>query len=140
MIIFYVSRLGGANADVSYNTAWQGLWLFAEISFGIIVICTLLLPKFLEAKGAKLRGIFSSLTRIFASFGSGGSFSFNMRSSKDKAGSCEATVDSVVMVGSAESETSSTDSDRDIEMYRSSEGVHDPGEYASNAADPSNGF
>ena len=140
MIIFYVSRLGGANADVSYNTAWQGLWLFAEISFGIIVTCTLLLPKFLEAKGAKLRGIFSSLTRPFASFGSSGSFSIHRRSSKDKAGSCEATVDSVVMVGRAGSETSSTNGDRDIEMCPSSEGVHNAVEYPSKAADPSNRF
>nr|AUW31341.1 putative ribosomal protein [Cladonia uncialis subsp. uncialis] len=140
MIMFYVSRVGGANADISYNTAWQGLWAFAEISFGIIVTCTLLLPKFLEAKGAKLRGVFSSLTRPFGSFGSGGSFGILMRSSKDKAGSREATFDRAVMVGRAESETSSTNRDQDIEMYPSYEGVHNPVEYPSKVADPTNRF
>ena len=138
--MFYVSRLGGANADVSYNTAWQGLWAFAEISFGIIVTCTLLLPKFLEAKGAKLRGAFSYLTRPFASFGSGGSFGILMRSSKDNAGSREATFDRIVMVGRAESETSSTNRDQAIETYPSYEGAHNPVEYPSKAADPPNRF
>ena len=138
MIIFYVSRLAGANADVSYNTAWQGLWVFAEISFGIIVTCTLLLPKFLEAKGPKLRGIFWSLTRPFASFGSGGSFGILMQSSKDTAGSREAKLDGVVIVERAESETSSTHRDQDIETYPTYESVHSPVGYPSKAADPPN--
>ena len=140
MIMFYVSQLGGADADVSYNTAWQGLWAFAEITFGIIVTCTLLLPKFLEAKGARMRGILSSLQRPFTSFGSGGSFSILMRSSRDKAGSREATIDRVGMVGRAESETSSTNRGQDTETHPSYEGVCNLVEYPSKVADPPNRF
>jgi hypothetical protein len=87
MIIVYVTRLGGENADVSYNTAWQGLWAFAEISLGIIVTCMFSLPKFIEAKGAKLRGVFSNLARPFTSLTSGGSFGILMQSRKDTTGS-----------------------------------------------------
>ena len=68
MILFYLSRLSGSNADESYNSAWLGLWAFAEISVGISVTGTFLLPKFLEAEGPKLRGIlvqpFTSLRRM----------------------------------------------------------------------------
>lgn len=72
MILFYLSRTSGSNGDVSYNTAWLGLWAFAEISVGVSVTGTFLLPKFLEAEGPRLRGVlrgvlgrpFTSLTRI----------------------------------------------------------------------------
>lgn len=67
MIIVYVNRMGGPSADIAYNTAWQGLWAFAEISFGLTVTGTFLLPKFIEAKGADLRGIFSLIARPFSS-------------------------------------------------------------------------
>ena len=69
MILFYLSRVSGSNADESYNSAWLGLWAFAEISVGVSVTGTFLLPKFLEAEGSKLRGVFgrpfTSLTRVF---------------------------------------------------------------------------
>ena len=68
MILFYLSRMSGSNDDVSYNSAWLGLWAFAEISVGVSVTSTFLLPKFLEAEGSKLRSVlgrpFMSLTRI----------------------------------------------------------------------------
>ncbi|KAL8913226.1 MAG: hypothetical protein Q9171_001940 [Xanthocarpia ochracea] len=67
MIILYVSRQSGAKADVSYNVAWMGLWAYAEIGLGLIVICTLSLPKFVEVKGKKLRLFFSNMTRTFSS-------------------------------------------------------------------------
>ena len=60
--------MSSSNADVSYNSAWLGLWAFAEISVGVSVTGTFLLPKFLEAEGPKLRGVlgrpFTSLTRL----------------------------------------------------------------------------
>lgn len=60
--------MSDSNADVSYNSAWVGLWALAEISVGVSVTGTFLLPKFLEAEGPKLRGVlgrpFTSLTRI----------------------------------------------------------------------------
>ena len=71
MIIIYVTRTGGEEVDETYNTAWEGLWAFAEISFGIIVSCTFLLPKPVEAEGGKLCCIFSSLTRPFTSLTTG---------------------------------------------------------------------
>ena len=136
MIIVYVTRLGGPNADVSYNTAWQGLWAFAEISLGIVVTCTFSLPKFIEAKGSKLRGIFSSLTRPFTSLTSGGSPGISMHSKKDRTASQEVALDRVNMIGHSESDLSFNNRDQDVERYPSYEGVHNPAKYPSvNAAD-----
>ncbi|KAL8749337.1 MAG: hypothetical protein Q9199_007748 [Rusavskia elegans] len=67
MVILYVSRQDGATADISYNVAWMGLWAYAEIGLGIIVICTLSLPKFFEVKGKKVRIFLSGITRPFSS-------------------------------------------------------------------------
>ncbi|KAL8672747.1 MAG: hypothetical protein Q9168_002801 [Polycauliona sp. 1 TL-2023] len=53
MVILYVSRQDGTTADISYNVAWMGLWAYAEIGLGIIVICTFSLPKFIEVKGQR---------------------------------------------------------------------------------------
>ena len=68
MILIYLSRTAGPNADVSYNSAWLGLWALAEISIGVGVTGTFLLPKFLDAEGAKVREILGrpvrSLRRI----------------------------------------------------------------------------
>ena len=68
MIIIYLSRMSGSNGDVSYNSAWLGLWAFAEVSVGVSVTGTFLLPKFLEAEGPRLRGVLgrplTSLQRI----------------------------------------------------------------------------
>lgn len=81
MVILYVSRQSGATADISYNVAWMGLWAYAEIGLGLIVICTLSLPKFIEVKGKKLRIFLSSITRPFSS--STGSWDKLRRSDKD---------------------------------------------------------
>ena len=141
MIILYVTRLGRENADVSYSTAWQGLWAFAEISFGIIVTCTFSLPKFIEAKGTKLRGIFSSLTRPFTSLTSGGSFGILMQSKKDTTASQEVTPDTVNMIGHSESDLPFTNRDEDVERYPSYEGVRNPAKYPSvNATDTPHQF
>ena len=123
MIIFYVTRLGGENADVSYNTAWQGLWAFAEISLGIIVICTFSLPKFIEAKGTQLRGVFLSITRPFTSLTLGGSFSILMQS-KDTSASQEVTLDRVITIGHSESDLPFNNRDHGMETYPSCDGVH----------------
>ena len=124
MIIVYVSRIGGENADVSYNTAWQGLWAFAEISFGIIVTCTFTLPKFFEANGTKLRGVLSSIIRPFTSLTSGGSFG----SKKDTTASRDVELDKINIIGQSESELAFANRDHDIERqpsYENSPGVSD---------------
>lgn len=140
MIIVYVTCLGGQNTNVSYNTAWQGLWAFAEISLRIIVICTFLLPKFIEAKGTKLRGVFSSLTQPFTSLMSR-SFGIPMQSKKDTAASQEVTLDRFTMIAHSESELPFTNRDQDVERYPSYEGVHNPAKYPSvNATDTSHRF
>ncbi|CAL8580356.1 hypothetical protein XPA_006085 [Xanthoria parietina] len=79
MVILYVSRQDGSTADISYNVAWMGLWAYAEIGLGIIVICTLSLPKFIEVKGKKVRIFLSGITRPFSSR-SGGSWDKLQRS------------------------------------------------------------
>lgn len=81
MIILYVLRQSGAKADVSYNVEWMDLWAYAEIGFGLIVICTLSLPKFIEVKGKKLRVFFSSFSRPVPS--RSGSWDRLWRSNKD---------------------------------------------------------
>ena len=63
MIIFFTVRAGRKNADVSYNAFWMCLWSYAEISLGIIVSCTLSLPKFIEAKGKKMLLAVCGVTR-----------------------------------------------------------------------------
>lgn len=67
MIFIYTLRMGGPNGDVSYNTAWQGFWVFAEISLGLIVTCTLTLPRFIEAEGKQLRALISKVSGPFGS-------------------------------------------------------------------------
>ncbi|KAF2464557.1 uncharacterized protein BDR25DRAFT_95504 [Lindgomyces ingoldianus] len=54
-------------SDVSYHIAWMGLWSYAEIALGIIVACTLSLPKLVQAKGWKLPSVFSSFSNPFSS-------------------------------------------------------------------------
>jgi len=65
MIIIHTVRMSGPNADVSYNAAWQGCWAYAEISLGLIVTCTIALPRLIEAKGKRLRAIISSISGPF---------------------------------------------------------------------------
>lgn len=36
--------------DPHYNTEWQRLWMFAEITLGFIVACALSLPELIRAK------------------------------------------------------------------------------------------
>ena len=58
----------GDNQDASYEMAWMGLWSWAEISLGVIVACTLSLPKFVRAKSKEFGSLFSSVARPFNSF------------------------------------------------------------------------
>lgn len=131
MIIIYVTRLGGENADVSYNTAWQGLWAFAEISLGIVVICTFSLPKFIEAKGKMLRGLLSSLTRPFTSLTSGLSLGALTQLKKDTSASREVTLDRVAVTGNSESELPFTNRDYNIDIHPSREGDYNLAKYPS---------
>ncbi|KAF2804430.1 uncharacterized protein BDZ99DRAFT_481249 [Mytilinidion resinicola] len=64
-IIMYLLRMAGANADVSYNIAWLGLWVAAEVSFGLCVISLLSLPKLMEVKG---KHWFALVAKPFSSF------------------------------------------------------------------------
>lgn len=67
MIIYYVLQMSGPEADISYNVAWMGFWIFAEISLGIIVPCTLSIPKFIEAEGQRLRKGLCHIAKPFRS-------------------------------------------------------------------------
>lgn len=104
MIIVYVNHLGRENADVSYNTAWEGLWAFAEIGLGMNVTSIFLLPKFIEAKGTKLRGTLSNLTRSFTSLSSGWSFGILMQPKKHTTDSQATTLDRITIIGNSESD------------------------------------
>lgn len=107
MTIFYVSRIGAKNADMTFNTIGEGLWATAEISFGIIVTCTFSLPKFIEAEGTRLRGVVSSLTRPFTSLTHVVSFGSPTQSNEDKTASPEVTLDRITIIKNSESDISS---------------------------------
>ena len=63
MIMVYVLRAVGGDPDNSYHNLWKGLWVLAEVSIGVSITGTFLLPKFIEAEGPKLRSVFLRLTR-----------------------------------------------------------------------------
>lgn len=136
MVIVYVTRIWGENADISYNVAWEGLWIFAEISFGITAACTFSLPKFIEAKGADIRAVFSRITRPFSSITPRGSFGrLPMQLKRDTMNSEEVTLDTVTMVGNSESEQGSINPDFDVERDASSyESDHQTAKYSSDPA------
>lgn len=123
MIIVYLARTGGENADVSYNAAWLGLWAVAEISFGITVTGTFLLPKFIEAEGTKLRSIFSSLTRSLPSLTSR-RFGSLIQWKKNRIVSQEVALDTITMIGHSESDADSINRDQDVERFPFYEDVH----------------
>ena len=131
MIIVYLERTEGENADVSYNAAWLSLWGVAEISFGITVSGAFLLPKFIEAEGKKLRGLFSSLTRPFTSVTSGVGLGTFMHSKKESISSQEVALDQVTMIGHSESDVGFIGRDHDVERYPSYEGVRNSVKYPS---------
>ena len=74
MIIYYSLQQQGDKADVTYNIGWMAIWAIIEISLGLIVICALILPKFIESKGKKIRVFFISIVRSSVSLGSLRSF------------------------------------------------------------------
>ena len=122
MIIYYVTRLSGTTADVTYNIAWMGLWVFAEISFGITVTGTFLLPKFIEAKGTKLLNVYSSLTRPLTSLTSKLSFGTLLQSRKGTVASQDISLDTITIIGNSENDLALAEP----ESRPSYEGTHDP--------------
>ena len=138
MVIVYLSRMTGDNADVSYNICWLGLWVFAETSLGITVTGTFLLPKFIEAKGAKLRGIFLSLApSLPSSLTSKTSFAHVAQLKKNAITSEDGRIDMIAMIGRSESDVSTLNRDQDVERQTSDESVHDSAKYLG-VSDPVN--
>ena len=64
MVIYYLLHMAmaGVSADISYNAAWMSLWSYAELSLGILVTCTLSVPKFAEAEGERIRRVYRRFT------------------------------------------------------------------------------
>ena len=137
-MIVYLSRMTGKNADVSYNVYWLGLWVFAETSLVITVTGTFLLPKFVEAKGAKLRGVFMGLARSFpSSITSITSFAHVTQLKKNTINSQDGRLDTIAMIGRSESDVSTMNRDQDVERQTSDESVHHSAWY-SDVSDPVN--
>ena len=136
MIIVYLSRMSGENADVSYNICWLGLWGFAEPSLGITVTGTFLVPKFVEAKGAKLRGVFSRLTRFFPlSLTSIISFANVTQLRRNTNTSQDGRLGTIAMIGRSESDASTMNRDQDVGRQASVESVHHSARYTG-VSDP----
>jgi hypothetical protein len=69
MRVPYMIKLNnqGKHQDISYEMVWMGLWSWAEIAMGIIVACTLSLPKLFRAKSKQLGFLLSIVTSSFSS-------------------------------------------------------------------------
>ncbi|KAL8629554.1 hypothetical protein Q9189_004735 [Teloschistes chrysophthalmus] len=65
--IVYQARSVQPKADDSYNAAFVGFWVLAELSIGVCVNCLLTLPRLVEAKRKNLERVFSYLARPFTS-------------------------------------------------------------------------
>ncbi|KAL8744504.1 MAG: hypothetical protein Q9184_007991 [Pyrenodesmia sp. 2 TL-2023] len=91
-LIIYYSFGTSANEDVSYNAAWLCLWLFVEVTLGIIVTCTFSLPKFIETEGHVFRRAFRSITKSFRTWSV-----FGSSATSDSYMSDTATHDSVML-------------------------------------------
>ena len=72
--------------DSSYNAAWEGLWAYAEMALGIVVACSLSIPKLvresivLTSAISNLRLIYNQLSaRVFSSAGSGSTIELSTR-------------------------------------------------------------
>ena len=87
-MIIYVLRMTGDGADPTYNTAWAGLWLLAEISLATVVACLLSLPKFIEVHRKSLIETLTSISQPLLSlrrFGSSERWSSERSRSKNTA-------------------------------------------------------
>lgn len=67
MLLFYATRMNKPSADVSFIMGWMMCLALVELSLGISVACTLILPKLFEAKGQNVQAAFSILARPFTS-------------------------------------------------------------------------
>ena len=99
VMIVYVLRMNGDHADVTYNTAWAGFWLLAEISLATVVTCLISLPKFVEVHGKWFKTTFSNLSRPLISLtwlGSSNYRSSGRSTTKDTTVSADLPYDGVV--------------------------------------------
>jgi hypothetical protein len=73
MRAYYNMRIihGGDKADISYESMFTAVWSWIECSLGVIVACTLSIPKLVQAKGGSVRTAISKATRKFGSLTSG---------------------------------------------------------------------
>lgn len=65
----YMFRLQeqGENQDQSYEMAWMGLWSWAEIALGIMIACTLTMPKLVRARSDDINSFFTRISQPFVS-------------------------------------------------------------------------
>jgi hypothetical protein len=78
-MVYFLFRMTTHNGDVSYNSAGLGTSALIDISLGVIVSCSLSLPRFFEVKG---QGILRTFSRPFTTFT--GSSSSRTRTSQSK--------------------------------------------------------
>ena len=121
----YLLRAVQGDADKSFNDFRINISAFAEVSVGVSVIGTFMLPKFLEANCPKLLGVLSRFTRHFTS---GRRFGVLVRWKGDTMVASQefAHSDKITIVEQpSESDLeASTNHDDDMERYPSYEGVH----------------
>jgi hypothetical protein len=61
---YYTMRIinGGAQADVSYDSVFTAVWSYIECALGIVVACSLSVPKLFQAKGKNVRASVSKMS------------------------------------------------------------------------------
>jgi hypothetical protein len=98
--------LNESHADVSFHIAWMGLWSYAELALGIIVACSLSLPRLAKSTKLKLSSIFSG-----TSVSSDSAWKYKKEQSKDS------KKINVVTMGQTLSQTNLT-SNSEVEDYQ----------------------
>jgi hypothetical protein len=53
---------GGPQADVSYDSVFTAVWSYTECALGVVVACSLSVPKLIQAKKRNVRAFISKMS------------------------------------------------------------------------------
>jgi hypothetical protein len=54
---------GGAQADISYDSIFTAVWSYTECALGVVVACSLSVPKLIQAKGMNVPAFISNMSQ-----------------------------------------------------------------------------
>ncbi|KAF1950141.1 hypothetical protein CC80DRAFT_554601 [Byssothecium circinans] len=142
-VVMYLLRMPTVDSDISYNIGWVGMWSAAEIALGLCVICMLVLPKFMEAKGNRLLsrlttlGSLSSLSRGSGSGNGSGNRSGRWRTNRGRDSQTNSIIGPEAETGSSRAQSREPSGEapweREIRMDAGGETLKVPGVVKINA-------